>query len=74
MIEFILEMKNTEANVAFDNWYALTKLKSLLNAVKMPTICTARDDCVGTVPWYVQSKWQERNGTLLVIPVIKRLS
>lgn len=74
VIEFILEMKNTEANVAFDNWYALTKLKSLLNAVKMPTICTARDDCVGTVPWYVQSKWQERNGTLLVIPVIKRLS
>ena len=22
VIEFILEMKNTEANVAFDNWYA----------------------------------------------------
>lgn len=74
VIEFILEMKNTEANVAFDNWYALTKLKSLLNAVKMPTICTERVDCVGTVPWYVQSKWQERNGALLVIPVIKRLS
>ena len=50
VIEFILEMKNTEANLEFDNWYASTKLMSLLNALKIPNICTARVDRVGTVP------------------------
>ena len=50
VIEFILEMKNTKANLAFDNWYASTKLMSLLNAFKIPTICTARVDPVGRVP------------------------
>ena len=50
VIEFILKMKNTEANLTFDNWYASAKLMSLLNALKIPTICTVRANHVATVP------------------------
>ena len=46
VIEFLLEYKNGEANIAFDNWHALTKLMSILNALNMHTICTAWTDHV----------------------------
>ena len=40
--------KDLTSRVVIDNWYVSTKPMSLLNALKIPTICTAW--AVGTVP------------------------
>ena len=50
VIDFALETKCFKTNLAFDNWYASTKLLSLLNTLEIPTVCTARADRIGNVP------------------------
>ena len=45
----VLQCKEGIGNLTFDNWYASTKLMSLLTAMDIPTICTVRDDRIGEV-------------------------
>ena len=44
-----LQCKERIGNLTFDNWYASTKLISLLLAMDIPTICTVRDERIGEV-------------------------
>ena len=61
VIEFLLEHKNGEANIAFDNWHTLTKLMRILNALNMYIICTAWTDHVrGSVIPIHQTKCKRR--------------
>ena len=73
VIEFIIEIKNTETNLAFDSWYASTKLMSLLNGLKIPTICTAQADRVGIVTLISTKQMAKQKGELLVMPLMKSL-
>ena len=48
VIDFLTELNGVKPNLAFDNWYTSTKLLSVLTALDIPTVCTARVDCLGT--------------------------
>ena len=45
--DFLAELNGVKPNLAFDNWYTCTKLLSVLIALDIPTVCTARIDCLG---------------------------
>ena len=45
----VLQCKEGFGKLTFDNWYASTKLMSLLIAMDIPTICAVRDDRIEEV-------------------------
>ena len=45
--DLVLTCKEGLGNLTFNNWYASTKLMSLLTAMEIPTICTVRYNRIG---------------------------
>ena len=50
VLDCVLESEGGIQNLAFDNWYASTKLLSVLSAMQIPMISTVRSDRVGDAP------------------------
>ena len=49
-IDFLTAFNGFKQNLGFDNWSTSTKLLSILTALDIPTVCTARVDRLGTAP------------------------
>ena len=47
ILNLVIGSEGGVGNLAFDNWYASTKLLSALSAMNIPTVCTVRSDRVG---------------------------
>ena len=50
VIDLVLKCDSGIGNLSFDNWYSSAKLMSLLTAMEVPTICTAKSDRIGKAP------------------------
>ena len=50
VIDLVLECDSGIGNLSFENWYSSVKLMSLLTAMEVPTIYTARSDRIGKAP------------------------
>ena len=48
--DLVLRCYNGIGNLSFDNWYSSARLMSLLTAMGIPTVCTARPDRIGKAP------------------------
>ena len=59
VLDLVLKCDNGIGNLAFDNWYSSTRLLSILTAMEVPTVCTARADRVGNAPIKSTSQMQK---------------
>ena len=50
VIDFLSEFNGVKPNLAIDNWYKSTKVLSILTALGIQTVCTARVDRLETAP------------------------
>ena len=59
--DMVLQSKDGIGNLTYDKWYSSAKLMSILTALRIPTICTARPDRVDGTPVLSTSAMEKKD-------------